>query len=321
MAVSENTLAPEVGFTQAWGVRGSWLPLFAAVTLVSGAAFATEAPRTVFHFSASSTLFARPGVGRDGAIYVGSGDGYVHALSPDGSFRWSYTVKGRVVAPPVEEPSSGRVFVATSEARLYALEPDSHLRWVFPLPVAPKSELSLTSKGTLLFVGQDDYLYGVTTGGALSLRLAATAARSAPVQLATGQTGVLLGEAFATVKGYGYERVALSGPFGPTAKLAIDAERAIFSCEEGTVRVLLSSGSSAFEAKSDCLSPPTRGDGFFAVAEAGGDVRLFYRDGTSFAIPLDAAPLRPLWDAARRRLVVSSATGSLTVLELAGGPG
>ena len=191
---------------------------------------------------------------------------------------------------------------------------------MFPLPVAPKSELSLTAKGTLLFVGQDDYLYGVTTGGALSLRLAATAARSAPVQLATGQTALVLGEAFATVKGYGYERVALSGPFGSTAKLAVDAERAIFSCEEGMVRVL-ASGSSAFEAKSDCLSPPTRGDGFFAVAEAGGDVRLFYPDGTSLAIPLDAAPLRPIWDAARRRLVVSSATGSLTVLEFAGGPG
>lgn len=308
------------GFTQAGGVRGFWLPLLAAVTFASPRANATEQPRMVFHFSASSTLFARPGVGHDGAIYVGSGDGYVHALASDGSFRWSYTVKGRVVAPPVEEPSSGRVFVATSDARLYAFEPDSHLRWVFPLPVAPKTELSLTAKGTLLFVGQDDYLYGVTTGGALSLRLAATAARSAPVQLATGQTALLLGEAFATLKGYGYERVALSGPFGPTAKLALDGERAIFACEEGTVRAF-SSGTSTFEAKSDCLSPPTRGDGFFAVAEAGGDVRLFYRDGTNVAIPLGAAPLRPIWDAARRRLVVSSATGSLTVLELSGGPG
>src|SRR4051812_30949831 len=86
------------------------LRFVALALLVDGSAEAAAPPRPVFHFSASSTLFARPGVGRDGALYIGSGDGYVHALLPDGSFRWSYTVKGRVVAPPVEEPSSGRVF-------------------------------------------------------------------------------------------------------------------------------------------------------------------------------------------------------------------
>jgi len=295
-----------------------WLRCLALGLGIVGRAEAAAPPRTVFHFSASSSLFARPGVGHDGAVYIGSGDGYVHALEADGGFRWSYTVKGRVVAPPVEEPSSGRLFVATSEARLYALEPDSHLRWVFPLPVAPKSELSLTAKGTLLFVGQDDYLYGVTTGGALSLRLAATAARSAPVQLATGQTALLLGDAFATLKGYGYERSPLPGPFGATAKLAVDANRAIFACEDGMVRVL-AGGRTEFSAKSDCLSVPTRGDDFFAVAEAAANVRLFYANGTTDTLSLDAAPLRPIWDGARRRLIVASATGSVTVLELAGG--
>ena len=272
----------------------------------------------MFHFSASSTLFARPGVGHDGSVYVGSGDGYVHALASDGSYRWSYTVKGRVVAPPVEEASSGRVFVATSDARLYALEPNSHLRWVFPLPVAPKSELALTAKGTLLYVGQDDYLYGVTTGGALNLRLAAVGARSAPAVLATGQTALVLGDVFATVKGYGYERSALPGAFGASAKLAIDADRAMFSCEEGSARVA-SSARVELDAKSDCLSPPVRGDGFFAIAEGNGAVRLLYPDGDSQKVALDSAPLRPIYDSARRRLILSTATGSVTVLELPGG--
>jgi hypothetical protein len=296
-----------------------WPRLVALALALGSPARAAEPPRVAFRFSASATLFARPGVGRDGAVYVGSGDGYVHALSSDGGFRWSYTVKGRVVAPPIEEPISGRVFVATSDARLYALERDSHLRWVYPLPVAPKTELSLTSEGTLLFVGQDDYLYGVTTGGALSLRLAAHGARSAPVQLETGQTALVLGEALATLKGYGYERANLPGPFGAAAKLAVDANRALFACEDGVVKVVSGTGSELV-AKSDCLSAPTRGDGFFAVAEAAGDVRLFYADGTTQSLPLDPLPLRPIWDGARRRLIVASATGQVTVLELPGGP-
>jgi hypothetical protein len=185
------------------------------------------------------------------------------------------------------------------------------------LPVAPKSELTLTSKGTLLFVGQDDYLYGVTTGGALSLRLSAAGARSAPVQLALGSTALVLGDSLAILKGYGYQRAPSGGHFGPFAKLALGADGAISSCEEGRVRVFLA-GPDELSAPSDCFSPPTRGAGFFAVAEAGG-VRLFHSDGTTQRVPLDAVPLRPVWDAARNRLIVSSAIGSLTVLELSGG--
>jgi hypothetical protein len=272
------------------------------------------APLELFRFSAASALFAPPGVGRDGSVFVGSGEGYVHALAHDGGYRWSYTVKGRVVAAPVEEPGTGRVFIATSEARLYALEADSHLRWVFPLPVAPKGELALTPKGTLLFVGQDDYLYGVTTSGALTLRLAATGARSAPAVLEGGQTALVLSESFATLKGYGYERSALPGPFAASAKLAIAANRSIFACENGQARVV--GGGTELKLASDCLAAPVQGSGFLAIAEASGSVRLRYADGSSLLLPLGATPLRPVWDASRRRLLLSTATGVLSVREL-----
>lgn len=275
----------------------------------------------MFHFGASSSLFARPGVGQGGAVYVGSGDGYVHALAADGGFRWSYTVKGRVVAPPVEEAASGRVFVATSEAKLYALEADSHLRWVFPLPVPPKSELSLSPRGTLYFVGQDDALYGVTTGGALTLRIAAPGVRSAPTWLEAGQAALVLGDSIATLKGYGFTKIALPGVFDAAAKLALGADGAVFACENGLARAVSSSASAPLlELASDCLSPPVRGDGFFAIAEASGDVRVVQADGKSERIALGASPLRPIWDAPRRRLVLATATGSVTVVELTGPP-
>lgn len=294
------------------------LGLASVALLVLASAVAQAEPLTVYRFTASASLFARPGLGRDGSVYVGSGDGYVHALAPDGAFRWSYTVKGRVAAPPVEEASSGRVFVATSEAKLYALESDSHLRWVFPLPVAPKSELTLTAKGTLYFVGQDDHLYGVTTGGALTLRLAAAHARSAPVILTTGQAALVLGDSLATLKGYGYSRVPLPGSFDAAAKLALGTDGAVFSCENGQARAVFEQGRQ-LDWTGDCLAPPVAADGFFALAEASGEVRLIGKDGEARSIALGAPPLRPIWDAPRRRLVLSTATGSVTVLEL-GGP-
>lgn len=272
-------------------------------------------PHEVFRFSAGSGLFAPPGVGRDGSLYVGSGDGYVHALASDGRFRWSYTVKGRVLAAPVEEPATRRVFVATSEARLYAFEPDAHLRWVFALPAAPKTELALTAKGTLFFVGRDDHLYGVTTSGALVLRLSARGARSAPVALEGGQTGLVLGDSFATLKGYGYDKAPLPGPFGAAAQLVVAKDRAILACEEGRARLRVA-GEWRLDVASDCLSPPVQGDGFFAIAEASGVVRLRYANGAAQSLSLGSAPLPPIWDAPRRRLVLSSASGALSVVEL-----
>jgi PQQ-like domain len=288
---------------------------------MAGAKPAHAEPRLAFRFSASATLFARPGVGPSG-IYIGSGDGYVHALSPEGAYRWSYSVKGRVTAPPLEDPKTGRVFVVTSEARLYALEPDSHLRWVFPLPVPAKTELSLSATGTLYFVGQDDHLYGVTTGGALSLRLAASGARSAPVQLESGGTALLLGGALATLKGYGYERASLEAlaPGGVLGgRLALGPDRAVFACEKGLARAF-AGARVELSVASDCLAPPTRGQGFFAVAEANNRVRLFYPSGETQSVRLDATPLRPVWDAARQRLVVAASTGSVSAFDLVSEP-
>jgi outer membrane protein assembly factor BamB len=272
-------------------------------------------PMELFRFSAGSALFAPPGLGRDGSVYIGSAEGYVHALASDGRYRWSYTVKGRIVAAPVEDGATARIFAATSEARLYCFEPDAHLRWVFPLPVAPKTELMLTPKGTLLFVGSDDHLYGVTTSGALVLRLAAPGARSAPVLLESGQSALVLGDVLGMVKGYGYEKAPLPGLFTAAAKLALGPDRAVFACEDGKARVVGGS-TKQLDRVSDCLSPPVRGDGFFAIPEASGHVRIAYDGGASQALALGAAPLRPLWDASRRRLVLSTATGSVRVLEL-----
>jgi hypothetical protein len=269
--------------------------------------------RLAFRFGAGSGLFARPGVGPEGSVYVGSGDGYVHALWPDGAYRWSYTVKGRVAAPPVEEPGTRRVFVLTSEQRLYALEHDSRLRWVFNLPVAPKSEMALTAKGWLLFVGQDDHLYGVSTGGALVLRLAAAGVRSAPVSLGDGKVALVLHEQLAVLKGYGYERSPLPGAFGPAAALALDANRAVFGCDGQRAHA---TGARPLDVASECLAPPVRADGFFALAESNDQVRLLHDSGVTTQLPVGPSPLRPIWDAPRRRLVLASATGSLVVYEL-----
>jgi hypothetical protein len=125
----------------------------------------------------------------------------------------------------------------------------------------------------------------------------------------------VLGDSFATLKGYGYDKAPLADPFAASAKLVVAKDRAISSCEEGRARVQVA-GRWALDTASDCLSAPVQAQDLFAVAEASGGVRLIYPNGAAHTVPLGAAPLPPIWDEPRRRLVLATATGVVSVVEL-----
>ena len=157
------------------------LPLAAALTSLEAArARAGEAlrARTVsdsrlierFRFHAGAALLAPAGAGSDGSICIGTADGYVHLLGPDGSFRWSHSVRGAITRRPIRV---GQLWLlATSAERVYALTPDGTLYWVFRPPSPVASELAADATGIAYFVGADHFLYGVTAHGGVSLRAA-----------------------------------------------------------------------------------------------------------------------------------------------------
>lgn len=99
---------------------------------------------------------------------VGTVDGYVHGLAPDGSFRWSHSVHGAVTHRP--HFTGERWFIASSAQRIYALNRDGSLSWVFKLYSSVESELVSDGAGSIYFVTADHLLYGLTAHGAVSLR-------------------------------------------------------------------------------------------------------------------------------------------------------
>jgi len=99
---------------------------------------------------------------------VGTVDGYVHGLAPDGSFRWSRSVRGAVTHRP--HFMAEHWFIASSVQRMYALNRDGSLAWVFQLYSAIESELTSDASGTLYFVTADHLLYGMNARGVVSLR-------------------------------------------------------------------------------------------------------------------------------------------------------
>ncbi|MES1172705.1 MAG: PQQ-binding-like beta-propeller repeat protein [Myxococcales bacterium] len=159
-----------------WPICGlAWLPLAPAASGQASAPRASEpaqlaamfpAPR--FRFDAGAALAAPAGVAPDGALCVGTVDGYVHALAADGSYLWSHSVQGAVTRRPLFAGQHWQV--VTNSGRIYALRADGTLSWVFK-PLSPVvSELAADANGTLYFVAADRFLYGVSARGSVTLR-------------------------------------------------------------------------------------------------------------------------------------------------------
>jgi outer membrane protein assembly factor BamB len=116
----------------------------------------------VWRFHAGAPLDGGPAVGPRGDVYVGTVEGYLHALRPDGAFRWSYTVKGGIVGAPLVS-SDGVVHVATTTRQIYAIRPNGRRWWTFRSPVPIVTPIAMARAGSMVFGGGDDHIWAVSS--------------------------------------------------------------------------------------------------------------------------------------------------------------
>jgi len=128
-----------------------------------GLAGQVEEVRPLWSFHAGAPLRAAAEVGEAG-IAVGTADGYVHSLRRDGSYRWSFTIKGAVLASPIVG-EHGTLYVVSSSRRLYALRPTGTLAWTAQLAGTPLPGLARAKDGAVLIATAEGMLYAVTTSG------------------------------------------------------------------------------------------------------------------------------------------------------------
>ncbi len=65
-------------------------------------------------FTTDSDVRSSPAVGEDGTIYVGSNDGYLYAINPDGTEEWSVDLDGDEVESSPAIGEDGRIYVGLS---------------------------------------------------------------------------------------------------------------------------------------------------------------------------------------------------------------
>lgn len=61
-----------------------------------------------------------PAIGADGTIYVGSGDGALYAVNPNGTIKGSYVTGGHIDSSPALG-TDGTIYVGSGDGNLYAL--------------------------------------------------------------------------------------------------------------------------------------------------------------------------------------------------------
>jgi outer membrane protein assembly factor BamB len=117
-------------------------------------------------YQTSNWIYSSPAIGSDGTIYVGSGDSYLYALNPDGTLKWRHQTGGWIYSSPAIG-SDGTIYVGSGDGYLYALNPDGTLKWKYQTGGWIYSSPAIGGDGTIYVGSGDSYLYALNPDGTL----------------------------------------------------------------------------------------------------------------------------------------------------------
>jgi len=114
---------------------------------------------------ATGRLYSTPTIGADGTIYVGSYDGNLYALNPDGTLKWSYTAGTRIYGSPAIA-EDGTIYVGSYDKKIYALNPDGSLKWTYTAgSYVYYAQPAIAEDGTIYVGTYDGNVYALNPDG------------------------------------------------------------------------------------------------------------------------------------------------------------
>ncbi len=142
-------------------VRAITLPF---LVLSFGLVVRAQTPPTNWVFATGGAIGSSPAMGPDGTVYIGSDDGKLYAVNPDGSKKWEYKTGGAVQAPPAIG-RDGSIYVGSNDKTFYALNPDGTKRWSFATQGQIGGCAAIDAANTIYIGSQDGNIYALGPNG------------------------------------------------------------------------------------------------------------------------------------------------------------
>ena len=121
-----------------------------------------------------SRIFASsPAIGSDDTVYVGTWDGCLYAIYPNGQLRWRYQTESLIRSSP-SISDNGIVYIGSGDQHLYAIYPNGSLKWRYQTTGSVDSGPSISNDGTVYVGSNDQNLYAVYPDGSLKWRYQTT---------------------------------------------------------------------------------------------------------------------------------------------------
>jgi outer membrane protein assembly factor BamB len=126
----------------------------------------TRYPSVRWRYQTGDAVQSSAAVGADGTIYIGSNDGYLYAIAPDGSLKWRYQTDDAVESSPAIG-ADGIVYFGSHDGHLYAINPDGTLRWRYPAGDPVRSSPVIAADGTIYVGSHGGSLCAINPDGGL----------------------------------------------------------------------------------------------------------------------------------------------------------
>jgi outer membrane protein assembly factor BamB len=124
----------------------------------------TNPGKLKWKFETGGFVVSSPAIGSDGTIYVGSFDGGLYAINPNGTEKWNFTTSQPMESSPAIG-SDGVIYVGSKDYKLYAINPNGTEKWNFLTADYVDSSPAIASDDTIYVGSLDGNLYAIYPNG------------------------------------------------------------------------------------------------------------------------------------------------------------
>jgi outer membrane protein assembly factor BamB len=127
--------------------------------------------RVIWQFPTGKYVFSSPALDDDGTIYLGSGNGRMYALRPNGNLKWSFLTGAEIQSSPAIG-KDGTIYFGSGDGKVYALTPEGAKKWEFPTGDLILCSPTLGADGTIYIGSRDRNFYALDQDGEEKWRFA-----------------------------------------------------------------------------------------------------------------------------------------------------